>query len=108
MLAVVFAASACWSGFLHLFMMPEWLARLIAFAVAVVTLPLAILFVQQIAAPWAKRMNCQQCSSALQPVGGGFVDGTPPSKEELLVYSLVVITPLMFWGVASAFLALRV
>lgn len=102
MLAVLVVANAFWVDFFDHLLPMTWLAFLIGFAVAVGSFPLAMLALRRITAPWLATKVCPRCEASLEPTGGGFVDGTPPSTQELVLYLMVCAMPLLADGIVTA------
>jgi len=102
MLVVLVVANAFWVDFFDHLLPMTWLAFLAGMAVALSSLPFAILLHQRITAPWLASRICPGCDTSLEATGGGFVDGTPPSKHELIVYSTVCALPMLADGLVTA------
>ncbi|MBK5968547.1 hypothetical protein [Thiorhodovibrio litoralis] len=105
MLVVLVVANAFWVDFFDHLLPITWLAILTGMAVALSSLPLAIQVLQRITAPWLTTRLCPRCDTSLEVTGGGFVDGTPPSKHELIVYSAVCAVPMLADAIITALVA---
>jgi hypothetical protein len=105
MLVVLVVANAFWVDFFDHLIPMTWLAFLAGLAVALSSLPLAILVLQRITAPWLATRVCPRCNMSLEATGGGFVDGTPPSKQELVVYAVVCALPMLADALMAALVA---
>jgi hypothetical protein len=73
-----------------------------AFLLALISIPVFILFVQRITTPWLRKLSCPECAVALDAKGGGFIDGASPDKLELLTYLLLIGFPLIALAVSKA------
>jgi len=98
MLIVVFVAAAIWAGNISEFFDLSSRGLLIAFpigvALAIGSFLLTFVLLQRAFSGWEESGKCPGCGGALKGVGGGFLDGATPSRQEVLLYAIVVVVPL--------------
>ena len=99
MLIVIIASTTLWAGniaeFFKLRSIGLLLAFLFGFVLTIGTFFLTFVLLQNVFSPWIKRMKCPECGGNLEGTGGGFVDGVTPGLQELLLYIIVIILPLV-------------
>lgn len=100
-LVVTVVASAFWTEALLAVLSGTWAAYLLALVISALSIPLAHLLVTKLTLSWTSSNTCPSCGAQLKPIGGGFIDGGPPSIQELIVYLTVIVVPLLMWAITG-------
>jgi hypothetical protein len=95
LLLTLLVACSLWTGFMIGVFGDYWFAYLIALAASCASIPTFYFLLQKTLSPWVDTRVCPKCRIQLEVVGGGFVDGAPPSAQELMLYLLVIGVPLL-------------
>ncbi|MCB0328515.1 MAG: hypothetical protein KDD70_02595 [Bdellovibrionales bacterium] len=100
MLTVVVIAGCLWSSLIEKIVGMRLVSILLGVGLAVASVAVIFVFLERFTDRWLTTRTCPRCNVKLESVGGGFVDGTTPTKQELLMYLLILGLPLLGWGSA--------
>jgi len=94
-LLVVGAGVVLWMRTLEAIIAPLWLLSLVSFIGSVGLFALTFSLIQFVTARAIRNGVCRDCGGSLEGVGGGIVDGAPPTCSELFLYGVMIGLPLL-------------
>lgn len=94
-LIVTLLASVVWATLLAESIPSKVYSVLLAFFISAGSLILSIWIIDYLSSFRFMDNQCPKCDAPLKVAGSGFVNFSSPSKEELLVYAIVLGTPLV-------------
>ena len=97
MAAVALSAGQFWGKVLCHFTTSLFLAYTSGIGISVLSIIVGVMALSQFSNRWLKTKQCEQCGQFLKGVGSGFVSDTLPTRNELIVYVLVLSIPLAIW-----------
>jgi hypothetical protein len=86
MLIVLLFAFAGWAEVFSHMVPIGVIAGFLGLLIAMTSFPLTYLFLRRCTARWHVTGLCPECRNPLVAAGGGFIDGAPPTRDELLMY----------------------